>query len=126
MLEIEHRVTLLRIPVIFRRSIDIAVTHRVIHLRIVVELPDLSLRHILHLIEVLVVRRYVDTAAPAAGTVVIEAVRVRHVRAVYVKLVVVESFVLRRGFACPYTVLVTGEFIFHSSYVQQHHLRVRR
>ena len=78
----------------------------------------MSLRYILESIEVLVGCRYVYSAAPSAGTIVIEAARVRDVGSVDIQLVIVESLVLRGGFADPVPFGIFYKVIFDCAYVQ--------
>ena len=80
---------------VLMRQIDVAATHLLGVGRPVEHLADRALRHILHLPEILVVGRNLDTAAPTAGTIVVEAVRVGHIGTVNVQLIIVETLVLR-------------------------------
>ena len=125
-LQVQHRIALGGILVIFGRGIDEDVTHRLVHLGPVVDFPHLALRDVLHGVEVLVHGRDVDAAAPAAGAVVVEAGRVGDVGAVDVQLIVVESFILRSGFADPGAVGALDEVVLDAADVQFHGLGVGR
>jgi len=114
-LEIEHRITLAGIFVIIRRSIDITVTDRAAGLRIVENLAQLAMRHVLKRIKVLVLGRNFDAAAPAAGTVEIQAAGVRHLGTIHNDLIVVETFVLGLRVADPGTAIAFGQGIFYAA-----------
>ena len=94
-MQIEYRELLIGIGKILCGQIDIAVTHRLGDGRPVVDLVNRTLRHVLHCIEVLVGSGHVDTASPAAGTIVVFAAWIGHRGSVDVELIIVEALVLR-------------------------------
>ena len=124
-LQVEHRVFLVRILFVLGRGVDVAVAHRAGHGRVVVHLADLALGNVLQGVEVLVRRGDVDAAAPAGGAVVIEAARIRHGGAVDFKLIVVEAFVLRGGVAGPEAGAVVDHVVLHAADVQLDALGIR-
>ena len=93
-------------------------THRLVGLRPVVHLADITMRDILYSIEILVMSRNLDSAAPTASAIVIKAVRIRNRSAVDFKLIIVESLILRSRIACPYAVLIPLQRILHSTKVK--------
>ena len=126
MLQVQHRIALGGILVILGRGVDEDVTHRLVHFGPVVDFPHLALRNVLRGVEVLVCRRDVDAASPTAGAVVVEAGRIGDVGPVDVQLIVVESFILRGGFADPGAVLALNEVVFDTTDVQLDGLGVGR
>ena len=125
MLEVKNRISLLLVLLVSRRSIDEAMTHRLVGLRPVVHLADITMRNILYSIEILVMSRNLDSAAPTACAIVIKAVRIRNRSAVDLKLVIVESLILRSRLTCPYTVLIPLQRILHSTEVKLYSGRIR-
>ena len=125
-LEIQHRIAGLRVVVVARRRVDETAPHGVVHLGVVDRLADLAVRDVLEGVEVLVLGRYFDAAAPAARAVEVEAVWVRDLRAVHPELVVMEPFVLGRRITDPDAVRTLGEGIPHGADIEQDALRVRR
>ena len=68
-LQIEHRIALARVLVVIRRRVNESVPVRVARLREVMNLAELAVRHVLERVEVRVLRRNFDRAAPAARAV---------------------------------------------------------
>ena len=124
-LQIEHRITLGGIQVIFGGDIDEAVTHSIVDLRPIVDLTDLSLRDILDRVEILIRGGNIHTAAPTARAVVVEAGRIRDISSVDVQLIIVETLVLRSGLTDPDALVVLLELIFDAADIQLDGLGVR-
>ena len=104
MLKIKDRISLLLVLIISRRSIDEAMTHSLIGLRPVSHLADITMRNILYRIEILIVCRNLDSAAPTACSIIIEAVRIRNRRSIYFELIIMEAFILWSRITCPHAV----------------------
>ena len=110
-LKIQDRVFLVRILLILRGEIDIAVAHALRGLGPVVFLFDRPLGHILDLPEIHVVGRDLDTAAPTSGSEEIDGSWIGHRCSVDVQLIVVEAHVLGIGRTGPYAVLILRHLI---------------
>ena len=106
MLQIEYREFLGGIGEILGGQIYMATTHLLRVGRPVEDLTHRALRHVLHLPEIHVVGRNLNTASPTAGAIVVQTIRIGHVGTVDVQLIVVEALVLRLGCTSPYAVLV--------------------
>ena len=124
MLEIEYRIPLLLVLVVSRRSVDEAVTHSLVGLRPVMNLTDIAMRNILQGIEILVMGRDLDSAAPTACTIIIKAARIRNRCSVHLELIIMESLVLRSRVACPHSVLIPLHRVFNASDVKLHGHRI--
>ena len=125
MLEVQHGITFGGVEVVVGRGIDKAVAHGLVELRPVVDFPHLALRNVLQGIEILVCGRDVDSAAPAACPIIIQAGGIRNVGPVDIQLIVVEALVLGSGFAHPESFCVFGELIFDAADIQLHALGLR-
>jgi len=108
-LQAEHRVSPAGVLVVIRRGINECVPVRVARVREVMNLPQLPMRHILQRVEVLVLRRNFDRAAPTAGAIEIVAVWIRNICAVNIDGVVMKPFVEWPRVTGPRAVLALGE-----------------
>jgi hypothetical protein len=124
-LQIEHRIAL-RALLIIRRCVDEGLQHRLRDLRKIVDFAQLAVWNVLQRIEILIVGRNLNGAAPAARTVEDLRARVRDGDAVNVELVIMKTFVLSVCDAGPDAVLSFGHRIANAAHIDQHSLSVRR
>src|SRR5262245_40295531 len=92
-LQIQHRVALARVLVIVRWGVNKAVAVRVVGFREVMNLAKLAMRNVLQCVEVPILGRHFDRAAPPSGTVKEHAVGIRNIRPVNIDRVIVKAFV---------------------------------
>src|SRR5206468_10553810 len=120
-----HRIAL-RSLLIIGRGVDEALQGRLANLGNQVHFTQLTMRHVLQSIEVLVVGGNFNSAAPAARAVEDLGPGVRDRDAIHVELVIVEAFVLSVRNAGPYAFLSLGHGISDAADVEQYALGVRR
>ena len=126
MLEVQDGIFLVRVLLVFRGQIDVAVTHAFRGLGPVVFLFHRPLGHVLDLPEIHVGGRNFDAAAPTAGAEEIEAAGIGHRGAVDIQLIVVEADILGIGRAGPYAVLILGHLVPFAGDVQLDGIGLRR
>ena len=79
------------------------------------------MRHVLQGVEVLVLGRHFDAAAPTAAAVEIQAAGVRDLGAINHELVVVETFILGSRDAEPRAVIALGQGVFGATQEVKRH-----
>src|SRR5690606_36074508 len=108
-LQVQHGIASFEILIVPGWSIDERTASGVGAWRVKEDLSQLSVRDVLHGIEVLVVRRDFHATSPAIGTEEKHAVWVGNLGAIDIDGVVVEAFVQRPCVADPGAVLILGE-----------------
>ena len=125
-LQIQHGITHRRVLFILGRRVNEAAQDRVGALGIVKRLTQLAVRNVLECVEILVVGRNFNAAAPAAGPVEVEAVGIRDLGTVHNDLVVMKAFILGTRLADPRSVVTFGQRILHSADIELDDLCLRR
>ena len=80
-------------PVVIGRRVNVDVTRLVAGFREVIHLAQLPMRHILERVEIRVLRRNLNRAAPATGAVEVVTVRIGHLSPIDLDGVIVKTFI---------------------------------
>ena len=108
-LKVEDGIAFPGVPVVAGRGVDEGMPVRIARFREVVDFAELAMRHVLQGVKVRVLRGYLDAAAPTARPVEELTVGVRHLGAVDIDRVVMETLVERTGVTGPRAILALRE-----------------